>query len=227
MKHLFSAPRQGTGTTYLLLALAAWIGLAAEYPLSLLFETLFSLGTGDGTSVGGAEAPPAMLWAFASILWCALAVLLARVSRNRGFSIMAKRDAPDTRSLLLCVSLLAVLVVTHLFSWGAPRATLELDSYGPALFALRCVYHLSVALLAACLVAFAQHAAQLWGLSNRMPWGGLLAAVLWGAAALLIGEGVPGMLTAFLSAFLFGVVYVLAWQNMRVAYPFIALLVIL
>lgn len=143
-------------------------------------------------------------------------------------------EQPTHKQLLFGLLLLAISVAISYTSWGGFKVALELMNgiknggagLGIAYFIAQYVHYFLEVVLFFQLIKYAQKAGESLFGKEKIPYGGIALAVLWGLPHILF-HGVVDGLTTTLIAFLMGIAYLAVRKNPSYAFPLIFLMFIL
>ncbi|MBR6027458.1 MAG: hypothetical protein IKP40_00055 [Clostridia bacterium] len=102
----------------------------------------------------------------------------------------------------------------------------EFHANGPARFVFQYIYYCFEVTLVLLIIIFGQEAFERWFHLRHIPYGGLLAAVTWGAAHFFTKGSSTGI-GIMISAIAYGCVYLLVNRDLRRAWPLIWLMFVL
>ena len=94
-------------------------------------------------------------------------------------------------------------------------------------FIFQYIYYAAEGFLISLVIVYAQKACEMWIKNEKLPYGGIILGLTWGLAHVISKGDVLISIFAFLSAFLFGAVYVFVNKDYRKALPIIILLFML
>lgn len=212
------------GMVFLLLALLAFGGLGLEMLLAFLIEPLIY-----GVTLNNFNTAQIIVhWLVTCAVWLAAAVLLLYLAKRKyGFSIFKKNKNLTLLNWVICLAVLAVSITISVVDWSGLKVVKEFVANGWLKFIFQYVYYFFETILVYLIIVFGQEAGESLFKTKNIPYGGILAALTWGLIhALTQGTLLAGILSAVF-AVLFGVVYLLANKNVRIAFVFILLMLIL
>ena len=213
-----------SGFIFLILALLAFAGLGLEMLLAFLIEPLiYGIGLNEFST-----GQNIVHWIVTCILWGISAfLLLSFAKRNFGFDVLANKQKIKTVNWILCFVCLAIAIIISLIDWNGFKPAKEFIYNGWLKFIFQYIYYIFETLLVYLIIIFGQEAGDQWFKQNKIPYGGILAALTWGLIHWLTkGDLVVGLLS-LVFALLFGIVYLLTNKNSYIAFPFVLLMLIL
>ncbi len=212
------------GWDYLCLSLLAFAGLGLELLLGFLIEPIFFKAQMQTWST----TQNIIHWILTCILWGVMAYLLLRdAKKNLGFSIFqetAKPKAGQWMGIVVCV--IFSLLLSYL-DWGGFKVLKEFAYNGWIKFIFQYIYYIFEAVLFLLIIALGQQAFEKWFGHPGIPYGGIVAALTWGLVHILTKGNLSAGVTCAVSGLLYGVVYLLANRNVRIAFPVLVIMFIL
>lgn len=201
------------GWRYLSLALCAFAGLGLEAVLAFGVEPmLYGCGMGEWSTV-----QCILHWVMTCALWGAVIVWLVKRAKL-GLDLMQKGQPMSAARWALVGLCVAFSLVTSYLDWKGFKVVREFRANGWLKFIFQYIYYAFETGLVALIIVFGQKAFEGWFGHDRVPYGGILAALTWGLAHILTkGSLATGLLCA-LSGFLFGVSYLLVNRDFKLTY---------
>lgn len=219
---------QASARTFLCLTLCAAAGFALEAVLMGLERLIPAWGDPKWNI-----AIIGLHWVLNAAIWGVLCVKLGGWARKKtGFYWLRETVQPGERRFLGALLCTAAVVGLSAWTWGGFKPSVELEqwnwmgSLNWLAFCVQAVYLLFKARLMMLLICFGQQLGESLGGKPFIPWGGVVLALSWGVLHVLT-HGMSTALYAAGSALLYGGIYLFALQNAKLAYPLIALALIL
>lgn len=205
---------------FLWFGLYAFAGFSLELILALVID-LIGIGS---LGVAATAIITAVLWSVAAYF------LIDFSKKNLAFDPFHVRKTPN-QSALIAIAVIVVLIIivsTIGFSGFKPLVEFNGDLKGSylALF-FRLLYYLAESALILLTIVFGQEFFERqFGVSNKIPAGGIFLAITWGLIHILLQGFTGGLFTIFFSL-MAGLIYIFAGKNAYWSYFFIALAFIL
>ncbi len=212
------------GFMFLLFALLAFGGLGLEMLLAFLIEPLiYGVGLSDFST-----AQLIFHWIITCITWGVSAfILLFFAKRVLDFDVFSSRQSIRLAGWAVCLASLALCVAISIIDWKGFKPAKEFAYNGGLKFTFQYLYYIFETVLVYLIVVFAQEAGEKWFKQDKIPYGGIFAALTWGMIHWLTQGSLTAGLLSLVFALLFGVVYIFAKKNTRIAFPLILLMLIL
>lgn len=203
------------GWKYLGLALWAFAGLGAEALLAFGLEPVLYGCSMEQWSTWQVVAH----WVLTCIVWGLVITALVKGAKKKLDFDIFKRGEPmsGVRWMLVGACLVFSLMVSYL-DWKGFKVVREFRANGWVKFVFQYIYYAFETGLVTLIIVFGQRAFECWFGSEKIPYGGILAALTWGMAHILTKGSVLVGLVSALSGFLFGVSYLLAGRDIRRTY---------
>lgn len=212
------------GLAFFILALLVFAVLGLELLLAIFIEPIiFSKPMNEFNTLESI-----IHWVTTCLLWGVCAYfLLIYVKKKYSMDIFANKNKISKLNLALCIALLIITVTISIIDWNGFKPYKEFIYNGLAKFIFQYIYYIVEAFLVLLIIIFGQKAGEEWFKNDKIPYGGILAAITWGLVHILTKGNILIGLIIFVNAILFGVVYLLAKKNIYISYPFILLMFIL
>lgn len=211
-------------TSFLYLGLYVFLGFGIELVLVGLIEPgIFKVGVSEYSTVQSI-----MHWIATIIIWAVFAFVITRVSKKKyGFDFSTYKGEMSIKRWTYTILIMVVVVGASILSWNGFKVYKEFMNLGWLRFIFQYMYYLMESVLILLVVVFGQKAGEVKFNKSNIPWGGILVGLTWGLIHIFSqGSLSTGILSA-LGGFSFGVIYLLVNQDVRIAYPLIALMFIL
>lgn len=203
------------GLNCLCFALYAFVGLGLEVILAFLIEPLIY-----GASVNEWSTIQNIChWVITCTLWGIVAFMIIRTAKQKyGFDIFVKGEKMKLLQYVLVVLCLIFMLVASYIDWNGFKVIKEFHANGLLKFIFQYTYYLFETALVMLIIVFGQIAFEKWFRNNKVPYGGLVAALTWGLAhGFTKGSLIAGVICA-ISGFIFGVTYLLVNRDVRKTY---------
>lgn len=133
----------------------------------------------------------------------------------------------STKQTMLALLIVSIVFGVSIRNWEGLKVLKEFNTLGWLKFIFQYLYYLMEALLISLVVIFGQKAGEVKFHNQSIPWGGMLAGVTWGLVHIFTKGNINNGLIGLLMGFSYGVIYLIANKNIRIAYPLIAIMFIL
>lgn len=212
------------GFIFLLLALLAFAGLGLEMLTAFLIEPLiYGHSLDEFTTTQNITH-----WITICVVWGVSAFLLLFFAKKKmDFDIFISRDNIKILNWILCFAVLTISIIISIIDWNGLKPVKEFIYNGWLKFIFQYIYYVFETVLVLLIVVFGQASGEKLFKSNKIPYGGILAGLTWGLVHMLTKGDIIVGLWSFALSILFGIVYLLAKKNVRIAFPFILLMFIL
>ena len=215
--------KETSGWKYLILALLAFAGLGLEVVLAFFLEPLLY----GAPMRSWTDVQNILHWIITCAVWGTLGWGLVRFARKRyGYDLFAGRDKPAPWQWAAAAVLVIASLLYSYWDWNGMKVVREFYANGPVKFVFQYIYYCFEVVLVLLIIAFGQEAFEKWFHNRPIPYGGVLAAVTWGAAHFFTKGSSTGVGT-MLSALAYGCVYLLVNRDIRRAYPILWLMFVL
>lgn len=203
------------GWRYLELALWAFAGLGAEALLAFGLEPMLYGCSMEMWNTGQAVAH----WVMTCAVWGAVVAALVKGAKKKMCFDLLQKGAKMSAARWTLVGLcLAFSLAVSYLDWNGFKVVREFRANGWLKFIFQYVYYAFETGLVTLIIIFGQKAFESWFGNEKIPYGGILAALTWGLAHILTKGSLPAGLVSALSGFLFGVSYLLAGRDIRRTY---------
>lgn len=207
--------RNMKGLNCLAFALCAFMGLGLEAILAFLIEPLVY-----GSAINNwSTAQIICHWILTCILWGTVTFLIIRTAKRKyNFDIFEKaKKMTPLQYILAALCLLFTLVVSYI-DWNGFKVVKEFYANGLLKFIFQYIYYLFETALVTLIIVFGQMTFEKWFRNEKIPYGGIVAALTWGLGHIFTkGSVLAGFLSA-MSGFIFGVAYLLVNRDIRKTY---------
>lgn len=212
------------GISFLLLGLYAFGGLGFEMLLAFIIEPLLY-----GESLMEFNNLENVLhWLITCFVWLIMVVFLTKISEKKyKFNIFQNKGDISKTNWIICILILLTSFSISFIDWNGFKVLKEFQYNGLLKFVFQYIYYVVETMLVALIIVFGQKAGELWVKNDKIPWGGLLTAITWGAIHILTKGDIKSGLLCGISSILFGIVYLLTKKNIKIAYLLILLMFVL
>jgi len=215
------------GWKYFLLSLGAFLGMCTEFIYQYGMEPLVF---GGSTSYDSAAWQQILCWVIICLTWGTIAYLLIRTAKNKlGFDVFIKGEKMKLWAILVALLLIVLSGGTKWLASGVFKPVSEFQDHGALIFTFQYIYYIFETLMFLLIIVFGQKAFELWTNKRRVPWGGIICGLTFGAIH-IISSGqfnlVLGIYATVLGI-LFGVAYLLANRDFRKSYIILFLMFVL
>lgn len=210
-------------TDYLGLGLYAFLGLGLEVVLVFIESNIF------GTNLSKWSTPQYIIhWIATILLWGLMAFILNKVAKKKyEFDYWDYQENMNLKDWIIALLLVAIALGISIWNWSGWKVYKEFNNLGWLKFIFQYLYYLMETVLILLIVVFGQKAGEIKFHQPNIPWGGILLGLTWGLVhALTKGELNIGLF-GFFSGILYGVIYLIAKKNVRIAYLLFACMFIL
>lgn len=166
------------GWDYMCLALYAFAGLGIEALLAFLIEPFL---------YGGALSEWSVLqnivhWVITCILWGVVIFLLIKEAKCKyGFDLFQKTERMKPFQWIAVGACLIFTLSVSYIDWGGFKVVKEFYYNGVLKFIFQYIYYVFETGLFTLIIVFGQKAFEKWFGNQKFPYGGIVAALTWGA----------------------------------------------
>ena len=204
--------KRPAGINYMISALLAAAGIGIEIIYALLIEPVFY-----GEQMQNWTNSQIILhWIITCISWGTVIILLIRNSKNKyGFDLLEKKEKmkiPQLAGVFICI---LFSLYTSYLSWEGFKIIREFQSNGLTKFIFQYIYYAFETGLFTLIIIFGQKAFEMWFRKEKIPFGGIVAALTWGLGHIFTKSDLMTGLYSALSGFMFGSVYLLVNKDFK------------
>ena len=212
------------GWDYFCLSLLAFGGLGLEVLLAFVIEPMFFKTPMQNWS----STQNVIHWIATCTVWGLVAYLLVRdAKRNLNFSIFQVTAKPSWGQWIGIVACVILSLIISYLSWDGFKVLKEFAYNGWLKFIFQYIYYVFETVLFLLIIVFGQQAFEKWFKHSGFPYGGIVVALTWGLVHTLTkGDLIVGV-TCAAGGLLYGIVYLLANRNVRIAFPVLVIMFIL
>lgn len=201
---------------YLWFALYAFAGLGIEMLLLGVIEPMIFNGIkmADYSTVQSITH-----WVLTSICWGAIGFILVFLSKRKlGFQVMANKKI-TTSGVLLSLIIIIACIALNFYDWGTLKIVGEFQNHGILLFLFQYLYYFFEVVLVFLIVSFGQKFIEtVLKKKSRIPWGGILLTITWGAVHYITKGNVVDALGTMAFSIAYGLIYLLLERNAKWSY---------
>ena len=205
------------GFNYLCYSLLAFGGIGLEVILAFVIEPkLF------GAEMANWTTPQHIIhWVAICTLWGLCAWLLVRSScKNLDFDVFAKGKKVAAWQWALAALLVIFSLVVSYFDWNGIKVVKEFNANGALKFVFQYIYYCFEVALVTLILVFGQKAFEEWFHNDKIPYGGIILALTWGAGHFFTKDFSTGIVT-MISGLAFGSMYLLMNRDIKKTYIFL------
>ncbi|MDE6919899.1 MAG: hypothetical protein K2P40_11350 [Lachnospiraceae bacterium] len=203
------------GWDFLGLALTAFGGLGMEAVYAFFLEPLLYGVPMEEWSAGQNIAH----WILTCITWGIVGVWILRSSRREcGFDLLGRAGKMRLWQWSLAALCVVLSATMQYHAWGGLKFVREFHNLGALLFTFQYIYYAFETMLFMLIIVFGQRACEAWFGGGRIPYGGIVCGLTWGAAHIFTKGSLVVGLGSILSGFLFGSAYLLVNRDIRKAW---------
>ncbi|MDE6992562.1 MAG: hypothetical protein K2P42_18120 [Lachnospiraceae bacterium] len=203
------------GWDFLGLALTAFGGLGMEAVYAFFLEPLLYGAPMQEWSAGQNIAH----WILTCITWGIVGVWILRSSRREcGFDLLGRAGKMRLWQWSLAALCVVLSAAMQYHAWGGLKFVREFHNLGALLFTFQYIYYAFETMLFMLIIVFGQRACEAWFGGGRIPYGGIVCGLTWGAAHIFTKGSLVVGLGSILSGFLFGSAYLLVNRDIRKAW---------
>lgn len=212
--------------TLLNLALISFLGLGMEIVVIVLETTIYGINVDEYT-----YNMSCMHLVYTVLVWLAFILCLIKYSKNKcSFDILKNSSKPSVKQMAIVLGILVVLTIWQYIDWNGIKIIKEFQHNGMLKGILQHIYYFFETGLVTLIIIFGQRYGEsrfnLKFQKDKIPWGGLLLMITWGAVHMLTKDIIVGAEGMVFSLF-FGITYLILRKNTKLTYLFITLMFIL
>lgn len=212
--------RQCTGRTYLLFSVVCLLSLFIEYLILQCEQFIYQKNYYKFTITESI-----VHWVLICVIWGMAGALMVYLStRVYNFDILRRSAKPSVAGWIAAPILIVVSVSAKYVLWDGWKIILDFHNSGWFQFIFQYVYYLFEILIVMLAVVFAQEAGEKIFHTNRVPWGGILAALTWGLSHIITQGSVTIGIYYTLCSVLYGILYLAVRKNLYISYPLLVLM---
>lgn len=215
--------KKATGIDFLILALLAFAGLGLELLLAFAIEPVLY-----GASMREwSDLQNILHWTFTCILWGGTSLVLFWLAKKKyGFDLLQRGDKMAVWQWLLVAAFVVMSLIISYIDWNGSKVMKEFYVNGPVKFIFQYLYYIFETFLFMLILIFGQKACEKWFRREKIPYGGILVAMTWGAGHFFT-KGIWTGIVCMIAGLAFGSVYLLVNRDVRKAFPILWLMFVL
>lgn len=212
------------GGIYLLLAMLAFAGLGMEIVLGLGIEPLlFGAQVGQWTAIQNV-----IHWVVTCIIWVTVGLLLLNYAEQKlGLNLLEESEPMNVIQWGIVGALLIFKLAVSIMEWNGSKVLKEFIYNGLMKFIFQYAYYVVEVGMVCLIILFGQMAFERLIGGMNFPYGGLLLAITWGLAHSMTKGNIMAGFSGMLSAFIFGLVFLLTNRDLSKSYLIILIMFIL
>lgn len=205
------------GFNYLCYSLLAFGGVGLEVILAYVIEPMLF-----GAEMANWTTPQHIIhWVAICTLWGLCAWLLVRSScKNLDFDVFAKGKKVAVWQWVLAALLVIFSLGVSYFDWNGIKVVKEFNANGALKFVFQYIYYCFEVALVTLILVFGQRAFEEWFQNDKIPYGGIILALTWGAGHFFTKDFSTGIVT-MISGLAFGSMYLLMNRDIKKTYIFL------
>lgn len=167
-------------------------------------------------------------WVLTYIIWGAFAFYIVRSTKKHGIELFAKTDKKIKAWQWVCIAVgVAACLISTWIDWNGSKVLTEFHRNGALKFVFQYIYYLVEVFLVLLIIVCGQKACEVWFKNEKIPYGGIIAALTWGMGHWLTkGSLASGLFTAACGLAL-GSVYLLANRKAKLSYALLCVMFML
>ena len=201
---------------YFWFALYAFAGLGIEMLLIGVIEPMIF----GGVNMSDYSTTQSIIhWILTCICWGTMGYVLVSVSKHKlNFDIIIHKKI-TSRGALITLILVAACIALNFFDWGILKIIGEFQKKGLLLFVFQYIYYFFEVVLVFLIVVFGQKFVEtLLKKSSRIPWGGFILALTWGAIHVLTKGNLRDGLGTMAFSLMYGLMYLALEKDTKWSY---------
>ena len=216
--------KEAKGWDYLSLSLLAFGGLGLEVLLALLIEPVLF-----GSPMQEWDTTQNIIhWIITCIVWGIMTILLLHdAKKNYGFNAFGDSKKPKAWQWGAIAVCIVIELIMSYVDWNGFKVVKEFQYNGWLKFIFQYIYYVFETALVMLIIIFGQKAGEKWFKNVNIPYGGIVVALTWGLVHTLTKGDLMVGIGCAVNGILYSVVYLLANRNVKIAFPFIAIMFIL
>lgn len=165
-------------------------------------------------------------WVLTMILWGTISFILYKKSKSKLKYDVINDNKVNKKNIILAIVIMIVYFIIKYFVIGGIKPINELKDLGVVKFIFQYTYYFFETILILLTISFGQKFMEGISKNKIIPFGGLILAFTWGLMHILTQNFATGIF-AFISAIIYGIVYLLLNKNSKYSYLSILLMFIL
>ena len=165
-------------------------------------------------------------WILTMVLWGIISFILYKKSKSKLNYDVINNNNTSMKSIVFVISLMFIYLIVKFFIVGGIKPINEFNELGIVKFIFQYAYYCFETILILLTISFGQRFMEGISKNKIIPFGGLILACTWGLMHILTQSFATGIF-AFISAIIYGIVYLLLNKNSKYSYLSILLMFIL
>lgn len=201
---------------YFWFALYAFAGLGIEMLLIGVIEPMIF----GGVNMSDYSTTQSIIhWILTCICWGTMGYVLVSVSKRKlDFDIIIHKKI-TSRGALITLILVVACIALNFFDWGILKIIGEFQKKGLLLFVFQYIYYFFEVVLVFLIVVFGQKFVEtLLKKPSRIPWGGFILALTWGAIHVLTKGNLTDGLGTMAFSLMYGLMYLALEKDTKWSY---------
>ncbi len=207
---------------HLNLAWIAFAGLVGELLIYVILQRLIPfIALDEGVY-------PFVHWSLVSLFWGSVSFWIIRKSKRQFATDVLTQRSPVKLWQWFAVFVLVVLsFLRSYFGWSGFKVLKEFQYLGLLRFTFQYIYYIFEMLIATLIIVFSQRAGELRFKKMNIPYGGIFAALTWGAVHFITKGFSVWIIGTCIQSFIFGVAYLLLGKDIKKSYIIILLMFVI
>ena len=165
-------------------------------------------------------------WTLTIVLWGAISLILYKKSKSKLKFDIINNNKIQSKNIAFAIVLLIAYLIIKYFVIGGMKTINEFNELGIVKFIFQYAYYFFEVVLIMLTISFGQRFFEGISKSKVVPFGGIVLACTWGLMHILTQNFATGIF-AFVSAIIYGIVYLQLNKNSKYSYFIILLMFIL
>ncbi len=156
-------------------------------------------------------------WVLTIVLWGFISFVLYKSSKNKLKFDVVNNNKVTNKNILVAVIIMIVYLIIKYLIIGGIKPINEFKDLGLIKFIFQHIYYCFEAILILLTISFGQRFVEGISKNKIIPYGGLILAFTWGLMHILTQNFATGIF-AFVSAIVYGIIYLLFNKNTKFSY---------
>lgn len=165
-------------------------------------------------------------WTLTMILWGIISFLLYKKSKSKLNYDIVNNNKTSNRNIIFVIALMLIYLTIKFFIIGGIKPVNEFKDLGIVKFIFQYAYYFFETALIILTISFGQKFFEGISENRFIPFGGIILSCTWGLMHILTQNFSTGIF-AFISAIIYGIVYLVLNKNTKYSYLSILLMFIL
>ncbi len=206
---------KGKGINFLLLSLGVFCGISLEVLYGFFLEpAIYGTQMDEWTTAQGI-----IHWTITCISWGLVAWMLVKRAKEK-YQYDLFQKCPKIKPWQWGVTLLIIVLawIYNYIDWKGFKVIIEFQHNGLLNFIFQYIYYLTETVMFTLIIVFGQVAFEKWFHNQKIPYGGIIAALTWGIGHWLTKGAIDAGIWSALYALGFGSIYLLLNRNIKWTY---------